>query len=474
MRLFFCTILYLVQVIRASQTINTSEDYEALSLSFTNRTLWNIISSCVLTLFACIYSTVHPNIPSPEDSPVSIIWRRLGMMIMVLFYPELIIAWAMGQWLSARQVTKKFKKSGHFGVEAPAEQYELEDRDGTRLLEPHAEVAASAVHSTPVSTSGYGLTRALAKPFKTLWKAYFSKQFEDYEWTQTHSFFVLMGGFMLYDVDGKPYSTIQPGQLLRLIDEGCIDAPIITANQIRDKSKGNVISKGTLMLQVGWFVMQLITRAVYHLDTTEFEIATLAFAVLNFLTYPMWWNKPLDVQCPYPVYWKSTTSVPSDYFNEYEEFEESFPMILQIILTFLLSPVEMLGAPDINGSPSSRMLRVRTFGGHIRLEGWYEYVPFVAAFLMATIFGGVHCIAWYFTFPTSTDRALWRISAIAITGTPIAGALFGYLMGPFIVFCVLSYVSGRVILLVLMFTTIRDFPPGAYLAVSWTSIVPHL
>ncbi|KAG2035639.1 hypothetical protein BDR03DRAFT_1012326 [Suillus americanus] len=472
MRLLFCTILYLVRVIQASQTTNINDGFEAPS--FTNRTLWNIVSSCLLTLFACLYTTIHPNVPSPEDSPVRILLRRLGMMIMVLFYPELIIAWAMGQWLSARQVTKRFKNSGYFDVEAPTEQYELEGRDGTRLLGPHAEVVDSAVDSTPVSTSGYGLAHALAKPFKRLWNDYFSKQSEDYEWTQTHSFFVLMGGFMLYDVDRKPYSTLQPGQLLKLIDDGCIDAPLLTANQIRDKSKGNVISKGTIMLQVGWFVMQLITRAVYHLDTTEFEIATLAFAVLNFLTYPMWWNKPLDVQCPHPVYWKSTTSVPNDYFDHYEAFEESFPAFMKIFFTFFLSPVEMLGAPDINGSASSRMLRVRTFGGCIRLEGWYEYVPFIAAFLMATIFGGVHCIAWYFTFPTSTDQALWRVGAVAITATPIAGAALGFLMAPFIAFAVLSYITGRVIILGLMFTTIRNFPPGAYLAVSWTSIVPHL
>jgi hypothetical protein len=31
--------------------------------------------------------------------------------------------------------------------------------------------------------------------------------------------------------------------------------------------------------------MQLITRAIYHLETTELEVGTLAFAVLNFLTY---------------------------------------------------------------------------------------------------------------------------------------------------------------------------------------------
>ncbi|KAG1721668.1 hypothetical protein EDB19DRAFT_1646317, partial [Suillus lakei] len=137
------------------------------------RTLWNIISSCVLTLFACIYSAIHPNIPSSKDSPLRIIRRRLGIMLMALIAPELIVTWARRQWISARQVTKQFKESGYFNVPQP------------------------------------------------------QGQSQNYTWTQTHSFFVLMGGFMHYDADRKPYHTLQPDQLLKLIGAGCIDAPTI-------------------------------------------------------------------------------------------------------------------------------------------------------------------------------------------------------------------------------------------------------
>ena len=106
-----------------------------------------------------------------------------------------------------------------------------------------------------------------------------------------------MGGFVLY-VDGEPYHTLSPDQLLDLIHSGSIDVPILTAEQICDKSKGNAISKGLIILQVTWFIMQLISRAIYHLETTQLELGTLAFAVLNFITYAAWWNKPLDVQRP--------------------------------------------------------------------------------------------------------------------------------------------------------------------------------
>ncbi|OAX32658.1 hypothetical protein K503DRAFT_701700, partial [Rhizopogon vinicolor AM-OR11-026] len=206
--------------------------------SFINRTMWSIVSSCVLTLFACIYSAIHPNIPSPKYGPLRILWRRFNMMIMALIVPELIATWAIRQWLCARALTKRFKGSGYFY---------------------HA-------------------------------------------WTETHSFFVLMGGFMLY-FDGKPYHTLSPDQLLDMIKNEYIAAPILSAKQIHDKSKGNAISKGLVILQVAWFALQLISRAIYHLETTQLETGTLAFAVLSFITYAAWWNKPLDVQCPHPVYW---------------------------------------------------------------------------------------------------------------------------------------------------------------------------
>ncbi|KAG2040506.1 hypothetical protein BDR03DRAFT_948960 [Suillus americanus] len=484
-----CVYLYFVGVIQAAPitTTTTSDSFEALS--FTTRTIWTIIFSSVLTLFACIYSAIHPNIPSPKDSPLLILWRRLGIMIMALIAPELIVTWAMRQWFSAREVTRQFNKSGYpsvcmeqeqsedWSIEAPSEEQYSEDEldilsknhesflhgspacqdnDSTRLLVAHPEVP----------TSKYGGTHTLTKPFKKFCKVYVSEQSEDYTWTQEHSFFVLMGGFMLY-VDGKPYHTLQPDELLKLIRAGCIDPPTLTVKQIHDKSKGNAISKGLTILQVAWFVVQLITRAIYHLETTQLEVGTLAFAVLNFLTYAVWWNKPLDVQCPHPVYWKSTESKPEDHLDVPENDQVAGWAILFPICR---SIEELIGSPL---TPTPRKLRVPTFDGSIELEASNVLVLLLAGFLMVTIFGGIHCMAWFFAFPTYGEQVLWRMSAAAITLTPWFGFLTLLLFGGFPVYAVL-YAAGRAILLILMFTTLRNLPPDAYMAVSWTSLVPHL
>ncbi|KAG2093350.1 uncharacterized protein F5147DRAFT_585529 [Suillus discolor] len=213
--------------------------------------------------------------------------------------------------------------------------------------------------------------------------------------------------------------------------------------------------------------MQLITRAIYHLETTQLEVGTLAFAVLNFLTYAVWWDKPLNVQCPHPVYWN---------VSDRDEFTR-----LRILRRIFRPVIELIGWAEI---PTSRKLRVPTFDGSIKLEGSDNMVLRLAGLLIATIFGGIHCMAWFFAFPACQEQALWRMSAIAITCTPwlsiltvlvfnVLDALDACFDAVYALF-VMLYITARAVLLVLMFTTLRDLPPDVYKAVLWTSLVPHL
>jgi hypothetical protein len=161
--------------------------------------------------------------------------------------------------------------------------------------------------------------------------------------------------------------------------------------------------------------------------------------------------------------------------------------VLQLAQLKVLAPVfrpiaELIGLPHI---PTSGTLRVPTFDGSIKLEGSDKKVLQLAALLMATIFGGIHCMAWFFTFPTYQERVLWRMSAVAITFIPLLCFRVYFLPDPGhcvlgVVYClicfafVILYIAARAILLVLMFTTLRNLRPDAYKAVSWTSLVPHL
>ena len=73
------------------------------------RSLWDIIRSCALTIFLCTWVSVHPNIPSPDEGWPRVAMRRVGLMLVTLFVPEAIIAWALRQRLAAGKLAKKYK-----------------------------------------------------------------------------------------------------------------------------------------------------------------------------------------------------------------------------------------------------------------------------------------------------------------------------------------------------------------------------
>ncbi|KAJ7136405.1 hypothetical protein C8R43DRAFT_1203452, partial [Mycena crocata] len=89
-------------------------------------------------------------------------------------------------------------------------------------------------------------------------------------------------------------------------------------------------------------------------------------------------------------------------------------------------------------------------------------------------------------FPSVTERWLWRVCALVITGLPtllgavqmlteatqksvrrstVVNVLFGGTL--------FTYIVARVVLLVLPFMTLRGLPTAALLQINWTTYIPH-
>lgn len=113
-------------------------------------------------------------------------------------------------------------------------------------------------------------------------------------WSRSHGFFIQMGGFVLYE-RGVPTQVLDYPRFKRLLKLKAVDVPLITASDIQDRSKGDAISKGFVVLQTTWFVIQCIARVIKDLPLCELEIVTLGFAVLNAIIYAVFWNKPQGV-----------------------------------------------------------------------------------------------------------------------------------------------------------------------------------
>lgn len=59
---------------------------------------------------------------------------------------------------------------------------------------------------------------------------------------------------------------------------------------IKDRSKGDLLSMLIAISQTTWFLLQCIARGQQKLALTELELVTLALASLNAITYAFWWQ----------------------------------------------------------------------------------------------------------------------------------------------------------------------------------------
>jgi hypothetical protein len=284
-------------------------------------------------------------------------------------------------------------------------------------------------------------------------------------------------------------------------------------------------SKGFVVLQTTWFVSQCIARGVAGLVVTELELATFAFAVLNGILYFLWRNKPLDVSCPIPIYLRHPTSCGSITFALRPEEQRSYAdnrlapatreerhsstsvqhssaferlytcfcellkglfFALKYVFSTTLFHIEIDEWPTLSTRSDrrqSQMLSVPTF-----------YAPSTDSLNRArliglgigVLFGGIHCIAWSFKFPSVAEQFMWRISAVNVTvipiiiATPVILIIAGFSNASriitrytFIPFMVV-YATSRVALLILPLIALRSLPPASLVEFKWSAFIPHI
>lgn len=116
------------------------------------------------------------------------------------------------------------------------------------------------------------------------------------------------------------------------------------------------------------------------------------------------------------------------------------------------------------------------------------------AICVAVTFGGIHCIAWSFHFPTFQEQLAWRISGAFMCGFPIflvtcailfaifeidspsigSATILGKIFRVFVPILNVMYVVARIILLVLPCIALRALPAEAFVGIQWSTFFPHI
>ncbi|KAI0060050.1 hypothetical protein BV25DRAFT_1918163 [Artomyces pyxidatus] len=415
------------------------------------RTKYNIVWSSLATIIACVWTAVHRNIPGPSQRRLLRMLEMARVVVVTLFQrlekarAEAERSWEKGGW------RRSDGGAGQFKPEVDADLQDSIPLTNAHPASDNSEEARLALNTLQIALED-GAGRLSGK------------------WTIRHGFFIIMGGLHLYE-GGEPRHPLSPIDVVGLVRAGSLVPP--TEDEIKLLSQGDALSKGIAVLQILWFIIQYIARRAQGLPISQIEVMTLAYTTITVAMYAFWWYKPLNVGGPIRVVGKT--------LPERETVDGSGRM---------LTAEFVLGTQD-DYVDLRQQYRVPTFyaGGSIALAQ-NTFNGNLVALIAAMVFGGVHCAAWDYVFPSRAETLLWRISStaiIAVPGSLVISVVLTLCMnntaleavGNLIVALafLLSdplYVVARVVLLTLSFTSLRTLPAGAYQTVQWTIRIPHV
>ncbi|KAI5780144.1 hypothetical protein DFH27DRAFT_468073, partial [Peziza echinospora] len=197
-----------------------------------------LLNSCILTLFICVWTAVHLNIPSPAERKkdygfIGKTSRRVMWMLIALFAPEIVLYIAFDQFREARAVAKELN-------------------------------AIDRINKS------YGYVDAIlfALDVNGKRKAYLRETVQ----------------------------TLTPCGAIHLARFGKL--PLVPPEEIEDKSKADPITKALACLQASWMIIQCIARKSNGLPITLLELHTIMHVVCALLMYLLWLKKPQNIAHP--------------------------------------------------------------------------------------------------------------------------------------------------------------------------------
>ncbi|KAF2994266.1 hypothetical protein E8E13_002274 [Curvularia kusanoi] len=413
-----------------------------------------LVYSCLITIFSCTWTVLHLNVPPLGDSAFRKALRKAKWMLITALFPEFIFSKAICDLRLALEDLYKFKQHtdgkeneylqrteewnspdisfissppttfthtwlwgvefrrrerllcwilrvGEFRSSSDGIAETIADNKDRSLRPPQVRVSddtwpdsleeLSVINAATQTSLGSEQGERIGVGRRT--KAYQTLQL----WTLTHTYLANMSGIVYADRLQSSYSgsylprytalwASMIGPDYKWSTEHPLKYLVLSKQDIEDKSKADWLLKGLAVLQISWLVLSVLVRGVKRLPVSQLEIATLAFAVFAVATYAANTWKPKDVAYPIKL---------DRFFPGSGEDKRG-----AAIASRLTHPRE-----TINND------RVRRRNDYVWMEGDFPLMYTLMA-ISALAFGGLHCLAWNFEFPSFTDQMLWRLAAV--------------------------------------------------------------
>ncbi|KFY91667.1 hypothetical protein V500_04537 [Pseudogymnoascus sp. VKM F-4518 (FW-2643)] len=234
------------------------------------------------------------------------------------------------------------------------------------------------------------------------------------KWTIRHGFFADMGGMLLQPKDSTPF-LVNSRQLAYLVEKKYVRCPVITEDEIWDKSKADILTRILTMLQASWLMIQLISRAILKLPTSTLELSAAAIVFCTFGTHICWLHKPSDVSKGIILDTEATTAQILVEAGDAAVAIYRHPPLDFVAKESFTCGYDVMGFFNLRCDNDERPL-CRFSNDRFPDIGTIEKFQL---FCLTTAFASFHLIGWKFTFPTRVELILWRVSSLIMTGTTV-------------------------------------------------------
>jgi hypothetical protein len=251
-----------------------------------------------------------------------------------------------------------------------------------------------------------------------------------------------MGGFV---VDLGPNATydhpirIHPIRVRAIFEAGKLAWPETLDKEIEDRSKADWVVKSLALIQVLWFVVNLVGRWAQGLAITTVELYTMGIVICGIVIFFANWEKPFDINLPLVL--QSPDTILSD---DREEL------------------IQRVGRGE--NSDNDTVVLCLTIG-------------------VTLVFGAIHIGGWNFHFVTFAEQLIWRITSVSCTVIPVLLLLASFHLdrldrkSPLLIKRPAYggagfYTVCRVYMFVEMFVSLRAVPASVYQTPQWSQYFP--
>ncbi|KAL0574507.1 hypothetical protein V5O48_007457 [Marasmius crinis-equi] len=467
------------------------------------RTISDIFLSCFTVVFISVWVSMHPDVPHVEhvgNSDVGNFLNQLIIMTLSFLFPELIAGWALRQRKEAGKLETKYKKYGW----TKAHGY-LAIMGGLALYDKDGKFRGYLDDEEGFSNDDRKVVREIEESLAGR--------------PPSVSKFLLKPSILTHYVLQVAIAAEEPSCLLDyMLSRGLVD---LTQPEIKATlSHGYIFAKLSALLSTGWFLVQILARAVQGLVITELEVVTLSFTMLNIAAYAIWWDKPQRVRFPVRVTWVPRLRTPPEAANRtstqrlfgwapqfwrelrgrlvavfkrvvFEDIavRERRGMIWRRLSVLGLYPFIFLSyrfdsLAGIYDTRRERRMNVSIFVEDTLPKSEWRWIP------LGMVVGAPHFVAWSSQFPAASMRIAWLTSASVLIAMPVLfwpviliaakvdnlTASWLSVQNLMFLLWMICYAVARLtpVVLGILIPLRYGLPESAYHAVDWTKYIPHI